>query len=643
MPFSRTSASGNEGDVMEYTVGYYDVAVVGAGHAGCEAALAAARMGMKTVVFTINLDSIALMPCNPSIGGPAKGHLVREIDALGGEMGINTDKTFIQIRMLNTGKGPAVRALRAQADKKAYQFSMKYTLERQQNLDVVQEEVVKILEEGGRVRGVVTRTGGIFYSKAVILTTGVYLRGRIIIGDVNYSGGPNGLFPASQLSKSLEDMGFELGRFKTGTPPRVHKHSIDFSKMIEQPGDEIIIPFSYTSGEIKREQVSCWLTYSNKHTHEIIMENLYRAPLYTGDIQGVGPRYCPSIEVKVVNFKEKASHQIFIEPEGINTNEMYIQGMSTSLPADVQIKMLRTIKGLENARIMRYGYAIEYDYVIPTQLSLSLETRKIKGLYMAGQINGTSGYEEAAAQGLIAGINAALMIKEKEPVILKRSDAYIGVLIDDLITKGITEPYRMLTSRAEYRLLLRHDNADLRLTEIGHEVGLINDKRYEKTLKKKQMIQEEIERLRSVKITPTEENNRTLEEMETAPINTPFTLEDLLKRPELDYEKLKIMDKNRPELPQDVIEQVEIMISYDGYIKRQIDQVESFKKLENKRIPENIDYDRIYGLRTEARERLKKVMPGSVGQASRISGVNPADISILLIYLEQQKRKKAHG
>ena len=643
MQFSRTSASGNEGDVMEYTVGYYDVAVVGAGHAGCEAALAAARMGMKTVVFTINLDSIALMPCNPSIGGPAKGHLVREIDALGGEMGINTDKTFIQIRMLNTGKGPAVRALRAQADKKAYQFSMKYTLERQQNLDVVQEEVVKILEEGGRVRGVVTRTGGIFYSKAVILTTGVYLRGRIIIGDVNYSGGPNGLFPASQLSKSLEDMGFELGRFKTGTPPRVHKHSIDFSKMIEQPGDEVIIPFSYTSREIKRDQVSCWLTYSNKHTHEIIMENLYRAPLYTGDIQGVGPRYCPSIEVKVVNFKEKASHQIFIEPEGINTNEMYIQGMSTSLPTDVQIKMLRTIKGLENARIMRYGYAIEYDYVIPTQLSLSLETRKIKGLYMAGQINGTSGYEEAAAQGLIAGINAALMIKEKEPVILKRSDAYIGVLIDDLITKGITEPYRMLTSRAEYRLLLRHDNADLRLTEIGHEVGLINDKRYEKTLKKKQMIQEEIERLRSVKITPTEENNRTLEEMETAPINTPFTLEDLLKRPELDYEKLKIMDKNRPELPQDVIDQVEIMISYDGYIKRQIDQVESFKKLENKRIPENIDYDRIYGLRTEARERLKKVMPGSVGQASRISGVNPADISILLIYLEQQKRKKAHG
>ncbi|HHW01358.1 MAG TPA: tRNA uridine-5-carboxymethylaminomethyl(34) synthesis enzyme MnmG [Thermoanaerobacterales bacterium] len=628
---------------MEYTAGYYDVAVVGAGHAGCEAALAAARMGMNTVVFAINLDSIALMPCNPSIGGPAKGHLVREIDALGGEMGINTDKTFIQIRMLNTGKGPAVRALRAQADKKAYQFSMKYTLERQQNLDIVQEEVVRIMEEGGKVKGVVTRTGGIFYSKAVILTTGVYLRGRIIIGDVNYSGGPNGLFPASQLSESLKDLGFELGRFKTGTPPRVHKHSIDFSKMIEQPGDEVIIPFSYTSENIKREQVSCWLTYTNKNTHDIIMENLYRAPLYTGDIRGVGPRYCPSIEVKVVNFREKPSHQIFIEPEGLNTNEMYIQGMSTSLPADVQIRMLRTIKGMENARIMRYGYAIEYDYVIPTQLSLSLETRKIKGLYMAGQINGTSGYEEAAAQGLIAGINAALMIKDREPVILKRSDAYIGVLIDDLITKGITEPYRMLTSRAEYRLLLRHDNADLRLTEIGHEVGLISDDRYKKTLEKKKMIEKEIERLKSIKITPTEENNRILEELGTAPINTPFTLEGLLRRPEMDYEKIKALDKKRPELPPEVIEQVEIMVSYDGYIRRQIEQVESFKKLENKKIPNDMNYDMVYGLRTEARERLKKVMPCSIGQASRISGVNPADITILLIYLEQQKRKKAHG
>ncbi|MDI3480853.1 MAG: tRNA uridine 5-carboxymethylaminomethyl modification enzyme [Tepidanaerobacteraceae bacterium] len=623
---------------MEYTAGYYDVAVVGAGHAGCEAALASARLGMKTVVFAINLDSIALMPCNPSIGGPAKGHLVREIDALGGQMGINIDKTFIQMRMLNTGKGPAVRALRAQADKKAYQFSMKYTLEKQNNLDVVQEEVVKILESGGKVKGVVTRTGGVFYSKAVILTTGVYLRGKIIIGDVNYNGGPNGLFPANKLSESLLELGFELGRFKTGTPPRVHKNSIDFSKMIEQPGDKIIIPFSYTSRKIEREQVSCWLTYSNKKTHEIIMENLHRAPLYTGQIQGVGPRYCPSIEVKVVNFREKESHQVFVEPEGINTNEMYIQGMSTSLPADVQIKMIRTIPGLENAKIMRYGYAIEYDYVIPTQLSLTLETRKIKGLFMAGQINGTSGYEEAAAQGLVAGINAALSIKGKDPLILKRSDAYIGVLIDDIITKGIEEPYRMLTSRAEYRLLLRHDNADLRLTEIGHKVGLIDDERYKKTIKKRNMIQEEIERLKSIKITPTEENNKILEEMGSAKINTPFTLEELIKRPELDYEKIKVFDKMRPDLPKEVIEQVEIMISYSGYIKRQIAQVESFKKMENKKIPKDINYDEVYGLRTEARQRLKEVMPESVGQASRISGVNPADISILLIYLEQQKR-----
>ncbi|MCR4430279.1 MAG: tRNA uridine-5-carboxymethylaminomethyl(34) synthesis enzyme MnmG [Tepidanaerobacteraceae bacterium] len=626
---------------MEYTAGNYDVAVVGAGHAGCEAALATARLGLKTVVFAINLDSIAMMPCNPSIGGPAKGHLVREIDALGGEMGINTDKTFIQMRMLNTGKGPAVRALRAQADKKAYQFSMKHTMEKQENLDIVQEEVIRILESGGKVRGVVTKTGGVFYSKAVILTTGVYLNGRIIIGDVNYSGGPNGLFPASRLSESLINLGFELGRFKTGTPPRVHKNSIDFSKMIEQPGDEVIIPFSYTSGKIMRSQVSCWLTYTNAKTHEIIMDNLQRAPLYTGEIQGVGPRYCPSIEVKVVNFKEKASHQIFVEPEGLNTNEMYIQGMSTSLPADIQIKMIRTIPGLENARIMRYGYAIEYDYVMPTQLKSTLETRKINGLFMAGQINGTSGYEEAAAQGLIAGINAALMIKEKEPLILKRSDAYIGVLIDDIITKGITEPYRMLTSRAEYRLILRHDNADLRLTEIGHDVGLIDDQRYEKTMQKTKMIQQEIERLKSIKITPTEENNRLLDEMGSSPINTPFTLEDLMKRPELDYDKIKIFDAMRPELPKEVIEQVEITVSYSGYIKRQMAQIESFKKMENKKIPKDIDYDKIYGLRTEAREKLKKVMPVSLGQASRISGVNPADISILLIYIEQQKRKKA--
>jgi len=627
---------------MEYNAGTYDVIVVGAGHAGCEAALAAARCGLKTAIFSINLDSVALMPCNPSIGGPAKGHLVREVDALGGQMGINIDKTFIQIRMLNTKKGPAVRALRAQADKKAYQFSMKHTLEKEKNLDLIQEEVVRILEYGAKVQGVVTKTGGIYKAKAIILTTGVYLRGRVILGDISYNSGPNGLFPANELSKSLEDLGFKLGRFKTGTPPRVNRNSLDFSKMIEQPGDSDIIPFSYTSGKIERTQISCWLTYTNKTTHDIILENIHRAPLYSGAIKGVGPRYCPSIEVKVVNFKDKASHQVFIEPEGINTNEMYIQGLSTSLPPDIQIEMVRSIKGMENARIMRFGYAIEYDYVIPTQLKSSLETKDIEGLFLAGQINGTSGYEEAAAQGIIAGINAVQRIRDEEPLVLRRSDAYIGVLIDDLITKGITEPYRMLTSRAEYRLLLRQDNADLRLTEFGHRIGLIDDERYERMIKKREMIKNEIERLRSIKITPTKEKNETLEEMGTAVINTPLTLEDILKRPEIDYEKLKVLDPDRPELPQEVIDQVEIMVSYEGYIKKQISQVEQHKKLENKKIPEDIDYDKVYGLRTEAREKLKEVRPHSVGQASRISGVNPADISIMLIYLEQEKRKRSN-
>ncbi|WP_286680915.1 tRNA uridine-5-carboxymethylaminomethyl(34) synthesis enzyme MnmG [Tepidanaerobacter sp. EBM-49] len=628
---------------MEYKVGKYDVAVVGLGHAGCEAALATARMGLKTVAFAINLDSIALMACNPSIGGPGKGNLVREIDALGGQMAINTDKTFIQVRMLNTKKGPAVRALRAQLDKRAYSAAMKYTVESQENLDIVQEEVVKILVEGERVRGVVTKTGGIYEANAIILTTGVYLRGRIVIGDLSYSSGPSGLFPANELSKSLEELGLELGRFKTGTPPRIHKDSVDFSKMIMQPGDETIIPFSYSSGKIQREQVPCWLTYTNEITHKIISDNLYRAPLYTGEIKGTGPRYCPSIEVKIVNFKDKMSHQIFIEPEGLNTKEMYVQGLSTSLPADVQIEMTHSVKGLENAKIMRFGYAIEYDYVNPTQLKPTLETKSISGLFLAGQINGTSGYEEAAAQGLIAGINAALKLKEKEPLILSRSDAYIGVLIDDLVTKGVTEPYRILTSRAEYRLLLRQDNADLRLTEIGHSIGLVSDERYKKFIERKNQIDEEIKRLRSIKITPTEKTNEILNELGTSSLNSPTTLEELLKRPELNYEKLKIFDQERKELPADIVEEVEISTIYEGYIRRQMAQAAQFKKMENKKIPEDIDYDEVYGLSFEAREKLKKFRPISIGQASRIPGVNPADINVLLIHLETRKRKNING
>lgn len=624
---------------MEYNVGTYDVAVVGAGHAGCEAALATSRMGLKTVVFAINLESIALMACNPSIGGPGKGNLVREIDALGGQMARNVDKNLIQMRMLNTKKGPAVRALRAQLDKRAYSISMKYTLECQENLDIVQEEVVRILVEGERVAGVVTKTGGIYKAKAVIITTGVYLRGRVVIGDVSYSSGPSGLFPANELSKSLESLGFELGRFKTGTPPRIHRDSVDFSKMIVQPGDEVIIPFSYATDKIDREQIPCWLTYTNEVTHKIITDNLYRAPLYTGEIKGTGPRYCPSVEMKVVNFKDKTSHQIFIEPEGVNNKEMYVQGLSTSLPADVQIAMTRSIKGLENAKIMRFGYAIEYDYVVPTQLKPTLESKALQGLYMAGQVNGTSGYEEAAAQGLIAGINAALKIKEKEPLILSRSDAYIGVLIDDLVTKGVNEPYRVLTSRAEYRLLLRHDNADLRLMDIGYKVGLISDKMYKKFLEKKTMIENEIERLRSTKITPTAQTNEMLSQLETATINTPSSLAELLKRPELDYEKIKILDDLRKPLPKEVIEQVEIAIAYEGYIKRQIAEVEQFKKMENRKIPADIDYDEVYGLSFEGREKLKKVKPISIGQASRISGVNPSDITVLMIYLETKRRK----
>lgn len=625
---------------MKYNAGKYDVIVVGGGHAGAEAALACARLGLKTALFTLNIDSIALLPCNPSLGGPGKGHLIREIDALGGQMAKTIDDTFIQIRMLNTKKGPAVRALRAQADKLEYQHTMKLTLELQPNLDIIQEEVIRLLVNGEKVTGIMTKTFGIYKAQAVILTTGVYLRGRIVVGDINYSGGPSGLFPANELSKSLEELGFELGRFKTGTPPRIHKDSIDYSCMVELPGDSNIVPFSYTTGDIKRNQMSCWLTYTNRNTHKIILDNLDRAPLYTGDIKGTGPRYCPSVEIKVVNFKDKASHQIFIEPEGKHTTEMYIQGLSTSLPVDVQLEMIRSVRGLENAEVMRFGYAIEYDYVVPTQLYPTLETKKIKGLYLAGQINGTSGYEEAAAQGLIAGINAAMKLKGKQPVVIKRSDAYIGVLIDDLVTKGVSEPYRVMTSRAEYRLLLRQDNADFRLMDIGHKAGLVDDHRFEKMLKKKNAIEKEIDRLSSIKVTPSKENNKMLEDLKTSKINTPFTLKKLLRRPELDYETIKVFDKERPKLSQKIIDQVEIAISYEGYINRQIKQVEQFKKLENKRIPEDINYDEVYGISTEARDKLKRINPTSIGQASRISGVSPADITTLLIYLESKKNTK---
>lgn len=625
---------------MEYTAGRYDVIVIGAGHAGCEAALASARMGLNTLIITLNMDSVAMMPCNPSVGGPAKGHLVREIDALGGQMGINTDKTLIQMRLLNISKGPAVRALRAQADKKAYQALMKYTLETQDNLDVRQGEVVRILVEGDRVRGVKTKTGGIYYANAVVVATGVYLKGRIIIGDVSYSGGPNNLFPANELSDSLRDLGFTLMRFKTGTPARVDRRSIDFSKMQEQPGDEIIIPFSFMTDKIERRQESCWLTYTNENTHKVILDNLHRSPLYSGNIKGVGPRYCPSIEDKVVRFRDKERHQVFIEPEGLNTNEMYVQGMSTSLPEDVQIMMLRTIPGLENVKVIRTAYAIEYDCIDPTQLTHTLSSKQIKGLFFAGQVNGTSGYEEAAAQGIIAGINAALYVKGEEPFILDRSEAYIGVLIDDLVTKGTNEPYRMLTSRAEYRLLLRQDNADLRLTEKGYRIGVVSAERFEKFIKRKEAIEKEIERLKNKIVTPTPEILEFLERCGSSEIKSGINLYELLKRPEITYERLSEIDMDVSELTDDVKEQVEIQIKYEGYIKRQLIQVEQFKKLENKLIPDEVDYSQIRGLSTEAMQKLSKIRPRSIGQASRISGVSPADISVLLIYLEQFKRSR---
>lgn len=620
---------------MNYDAGEYDVAVIGAGHAGCEAALAAARKGKKTLLFSISLECIANMPCNPNIGGTSKGHLVREIDSLGGEMAKNIDKTFIQSRMLNTSKGPAVYSLRAQADRKKYQQEMKHTLEKQDNLFLKQAEITNIIVEKGQVKAVETNIGAIYKVKAVILATGTYLKGKIFIGETNFESGPDGVFPANKLSECLKKLGINLVRFKTGTPARVKKDSIDFSKMEIQEGDETIVPFSFENENLeKEEQVPCYLTYTNEKTHEIIRKNLHRSPLYSGVIEGTGPRYCPSIEDKVVRFSDKKRHQIFIEPMGLNTEEMYIQGMSSSLPEDVQIEVYRSIAGLENAEFMRPAYAIEYDCINPSDLKLSLEIKSIKGMFMAGQINGTSGYEEAAAQGIIAGINASLQIEGKDPIILLRSDAYIGVLIDDIVTKGTKEPYRMMTSRAEYRLLLRQDNADLRLTDIGYKVGLISDERYNKFLTKKANIEKEIERIKKQTIKPNKEVNEFLETHNSSQISTGVRLIDILKRTEIRYEDLKEIDINRPDLKKDEKEQVEIQIKYEGYLQLQLKQVEKFKKLENKVLPEDFDYNSLKGLSLEARQKLDKFKPRSIGQASRISGISPADIAVLLIYIK---------
>lgn len=629
---------------MAFVKENYDVVVVGAGHAGCEAALACARLGLETILFTISVDSIAMMPCNPNIGGSSKGHLVREIDALGGEMGKNIDKTFIQSKMLNRSKGPAVHSLRAQADKAAYSMEMRKTLQDTEHLTIRQAEVAEIItDEENHITGVKTFSGATYECKAAVLCTGTYLNARCLYGDViNYTG-PNGLQAATHLTDSLKEHGVEMFRFKTGTPARMDKRSLDFSKMIEQKGDERIVPFSFTTNpeDVQIDQVSCWLTYTNEETHKIIRENLDRSPMYSGVIEGTGPRYCPSIEDKVVKFADKNRHQIFIEPEGLNTNEMYVGGMSSSLPEDVQYRMYRTLPGMENAKIVRNAYAIEYDCINPNQLYPSLEFKKIKGLFSGGQFNGSSGYEEAAAQGLVAGINAAMSVLLKEPLILDRSESYIGVLIDDLVTKENHEPYRMMTSRAEYRLLLRQDNADLRLSKKGYRVGLISQERYDWILEKERLIDEEIARVEKVNIGANKKVQALLEEYESTPLNTGTSLAELIRRPELNYEVLAPIDEERPKLPDEVAEQVNINIKYDGYIKRQIKQVENFKKLEVKKIPENFDYDDVNSLRIEARQKLKQYQPVNIGQASRISGVSPADISVLLVYMEQMRQKNS--
>lgn len=629
-------------EIKNYIGGEYDVIVVGAGHAGTESALAAARMGRKTLLLTMNLDSIVAMSCNPNVGGTGKGHLVREIDALGGEMARNIDRTFIQSRMLNLSKGPAVHSLRAQADKRRYHDEMKKVIEKTENLDLRQSEVVKILLEDSKVVGVLTKTGAIYKAKSVVVATGTYLRGRIFMGEVNYSSGPDGMKPSLDLSESLKDMGLELIRMKTGTPARMLRSTIDFSKMEVQPGDERVVPFSFDNidKDMSKDQVNCYLTYTTEKCHDIIRENIMRSAMYLGDIEGTGPRYCPSIEDKVMRFKDRTSHQVFIEPEGLSTDEMYIQGVSSSLPEEVQIDIYKNIIGLENAKIMRSAYAIEYDAIDATVIDRSLEHMDISGLFFAGQINGSSGYEEAAAQGLMAGINAALKVEGKEPLILERSDAYIGVLIDDLVTKGTREPYRMMTARAEYRLTLRQDNADMRLTQMGYDIGLVTKEKYERYLYRKENIEKELKRIKEIKINPTTENNEILERLGTTPIKNTQSLEELIRRPELGYDAVKELDPERPELRRDIIEQVEIEIKYSGYIKKQNIQISQFKKLEKRYLEKDLNYEEVQGLRNEAREKLTKIRPESIGQAARITGVSPADINVLLIYLERKRRER---